>query len=224
MGNLGVIEDKYDVAVTTACGSLDSIVVETVECGQKCIEYLKKNDLGRANFICLDKLKEKNMGPISTPENVPRLFDLIKPKEQRYKIAFYQGLNDTLVASDLTQANRIAYGKTRYRVVTLDGQLIDTSGTMSGGGNRVQKGGMNSKFETNTVTSKQMEKLISNLEIAEQNYNDAKKRVNELMQKKCASDIPKIELEISKLSINLDSIQKEAQDYSNHIENLQRQV
>lgn len=222
LGNLGVIDDKYDVAVTTACGSLDSIVVETVECGQKCIEYLKKHDLGRANFICLDKLKEKDMGPISTPENVPRLFDLIKPKESRYKVAFYQGLNNTLVALDLTQANRIAYGKTRYRVVTLDGQLIDTSGTMSGGGNKVQKGGMSSKYEANSITPKQMEKLMKDLEIAEESYGEVKRRLADLLNENSASEIPKIELEISKLSLNLESIQKEIQDYKSHIETLEK--
>lgn len=162
------------------------------------------------------------MGPISTPENVPRLFDLIKPKEARYRVAFYQGLNNTLVASDLTQANRIAYGKTRYRVVTLDGQLIDTSGTMSGGGNRVQKGGMSSKFESNAISPKQMEKLVNDLQMAEENYNNAKKQLSEVLNENVSAEIPQIELEISKLTLNLDSIQKEIQDYKSHIENLEK--
>ena len=65
------------------------------------------------------------------PENVPRLFDLVKVKEPDVLPAFYFALRDTLVAKDLEQATRIAYGKTRYRVVTLGGQLIDTSGTVS---------------------------------------------------------------------------------------------
>ena len=62
------------------------------------------------------------------PENVPRLFDLIKVKDDKILPAFYYAVRDTLVAKDLEQATRIAYGKTRYRVVTLDGQLIDQSG------------------------------------------------------------------------------------------------
>ena len=62
------------------------------------------------------------------PENVPRLFDLIKVKDGKILPAFYYAVRDTLVAKDLEQATRIAYGKTRYRVVTLDGQLIDQSG------------------------------------------------------------------------------------------------
>ena len=41
------------------------------------------------------------------PENVPRLFDLIKPKEDKFLTAFYFALRDTLVAKDLDQATRI---------------------------------------------------------------------------------------------------------------------
>ena len=62
------------------------------------------------------------------PENVPRLFDLVQTKDETVRPAFYYALRDTLVAKDLDQATRIAYGKQRYRVVTLDGKLIETSG------------------------------------------------------------------------------------------------
>lgn len=130
------------MAVSTACSALDSIVVENVSTAQKCIDFLKRGNVGRATFICLDKLPSFNMSRINAPEDAPRLFDLITPSEDKFLPAFYQALSDTLVASDLTQANRIAYGKQRFRVVTLDGQLIDKSGTMSGGGSRKQKGGM----------------------------------------------------------------------------------
>ncbi|CAG8746436.1 4641_t:CDS:1, partial [Funneliformis mosseae] len=51
-------------------------------------------------------------------------------------------LQNTLVAQNLQQANRIAFTNTRWRVVTLSGQLIDKSGTMSGGGNKVFKEAM----------------------------------------------------------------------------------
>ena len=64
----------------------------------------------------------------SRPENVKRLFDLVQVKDQSVKPAFYFALRNTLVANDLDQATRIAYGAQRFRVVTLQGQLIDTSG------------------------------------------------------------------------------------------------
>ena len=55
LGDLGAIDPKYDVAVSTACGALDNYVVDTVDTAVACIEYLKKNDVGRANFMALEK-------------------------------------------------------------------------------------------------------------------------------------------------------------------------
>lgn len=65
---------------------------------------------------------------IFRPENVPRLYDLVRVQDDRVKTAFYYALRDTLVANDLDQASRIAYGSRRYRVVTLKGDLIETTG------------------------------------------------------------------------------------------------
>lgn len=54
-GDLGAIDAKYDVAISTACGPLDNIVVDTVNCAEWCIKFLKQHDIGRAVFIALDK-------------------------------------------------------------------------------------------------------------------------------------------------------------------------
>ena len=55
LGDLGAIDEKYDVAVSTACGPLDYVVVDTVDTAQKCIQFLKQNNLGVASFIALEK-------------------------------------------------------------------------------------------------------------------------------------------------------------------------
>ena len=55
LGSLGAIDDKYDCAITTACGALNFLVVDTVNTAQWCIDYLKKNNVGRVTCICLDK-------------------------------------------------------------------------------------------------------------------------------------------------------------------------
>ena len=60
---------------------------------------------------------------------MPRLYDLVKVREEKVRMAFYYGLGNTLVAKDLDQATRIALqGNVRHRVVTLQGQLIEQSG------------------------------------------------------------------------------------------------
>lgn len=54
-GDLGGIDSKYDVAVSTACSALDFIVVDTVRTGEMCVAALKRSNIGRATFIALDK-------------------------------------------------------------------------------------------------------------------------------------------------------------------------
>ena len=58
------------------------------------------------------------------------------------------------MADDLAQANRIAYGQQRYQVITLNGELIQTSGAMSGGGNPL-KGKMGNQVISITIQSHQ---------------------------------------------------------------------
>lgn len=54
---MGGIDKKYDVAISTCCGRLDNIVVDTVETAEECILSLKQNNIGRATFIALDKIE-----------------------------------------------------------------------------------------------------------------------------------------------------------------------
>lgn len=221
LGNLGTIDAKYDVAISTACPALDNLVVESVEVGQQCIEYLRKNNLGRANFICLDRLQRRDMSPIQTPEDVPRLFDLIKPRDPKFAPAFYNNLYDTLVAKDLTQANRIAYGARRWRVVTLDGQLIDTSGTMSGGGTRVIRGKMSSKQVAET-TREVVTKLEADRDAQEKNFQACldEKRALQQKLKELKERIPELDVTMSKIELEVQSGEKQIADAEKRIQEL----
>lgn len=221
LGNLGAIDSRFDVAISTACPSLDNLVVDSVEVGQQCIEYLRKNDLGRANFILLDRLPQRDLSPIQTPENVPRLYDLVKPKHDRYRPAFYSVLQNTLVAKDLDQANRIAYGAKRWRVVTLDGQLIDKSGTMSGGGTRVAKGAMSSKVVAD-VSKDQVVKLEVDRDALEETFGEFQQRVRQLeaQLKQLQDRVPELETQAQKLKLEVESLDRNIADAEQRVEEL----
>ncbi|XP_044535971.1 structural maintenance of chromosomes protein 4-like [Gracilinanus agilis] len=149
LGDLGAIDEKYNIAISSCCSALDYIVVNTIDTAQICVNFLKKQNIGVATFIGLDKIKvsEKNMNPLPTPENIPRLFDLVKAKDEKIRRAFYFALRDTLVADNLDQATRVAFQKDkRWRVVTLQGQIIEQSGTMTGGGSKPMKGRIGSSL------------------------------------------------------------------------------
>ena len=220
LGDLGTIDDKYDIAISTACPRLDDIVVETVECGQQCIDHLRKNKLGYARFILLDKLRPFNMSPIVTPEHVPRLYDLINPSKAILRPAFYSVLRDTLVANDLEQANRVAYGKKRFRVVSLDGKLIDISGTISGGGSSVSRGLMKSKnLHGSQISEQDVINLDSQLAEKEKNYNSAVSTLHEmeLALEKLVDRVPEIEMQLSKTQLDLESYSTELETQSQRL-------
>ncbi|XP_065161270.1 structural maintenance of chromosomes protein 4 [Atheta coriaria] len=240
LGDLGAIDAKYDVAISTACGPLDNIVVDTVETGQWCIEFLKKHDIGRATVIVLhlqQHLLDKCNTEIQTPENAPRLFDLIRTPDARFRPAFYYALRDTLVANDLDQGSRIAYGEQRFRVVTLKGELIEISGAMSGGGNRAMRGrmGQSVQVEINPQELAEIEREMSEqegiLSQLRQKQNQLETLVAtvqpELHQMKIANEKMSIELrglqkreptvvaqikeqknKVKRVSINLDKVHK----------------
>ena len=99
-----------------ACAALDFVVVEDAQSAQACVELLRSQRLGVATFLILDKQRhlEADMrrgAQGGTPEGVPRLFDLVRVADDRLRVAFFFAMRDTVVADDLDQATRIAYGE-----------------------------------------------------------------------------------------------------------------
>ncbi|KIK68539.1 hypothetical protein GYMLUDRAFT_189741 [Collybiopsis luxurians FD-317 M1] len=207
LGSLGTIPEQYDVAITTACPSLNNMVVDTVEEGQKCLEYLRSQNIGRATFMVLEKISfpESALATRRTPENAPRLFDLITPKSAKFAQVFYKAVGDTLVANDMDQANRIAFGEKRTKVVTLAGQVIETSGAMSGGGGAPARGGMSSKLTKESVSPRQLQELEQERDQAQKKLQEATEAVrsaeSELEQLTRAA--PKIDLRFEKLGLDI---------------------
>ncbi|EFI28737.1 hypothetical protein CC1G_13763 [Coprinopsis cinerea okayama7 len=227
LGDLGTIDDKYDVAISTAAGgSLANLIVDKVEQGRECIEYLRTNNLGRASFMILEKLSESpRMKKINTPEDVPRLFDLVKPKDPIYRKAFYKALGDTLVAQDTTQANRIAFGGSqRWRVVTLDGALIETSGAMSGGGAQPQRGAMNSKLATDVSPQQMRQWEKSSAEAAEmlqKAFREQQEADSELEKLQRAG--PELDMRYQKLTLELETRKVRIAEAAKRFEDLKAQ-
>ncbi|KAH7393955.1 RecF/RecN/SMC [Phaeosphaeria sp. MPI-PUGE-AT-0046c] len=224
LGNLGTIDEKYDVAISTACPQLDNMVVDTVESGQQCIDYLRKNNLGRANFIVLNKLARRDMSPIQTPERAPRLFDLVKPKDDKFRPAFYQVLKDTLVSEDLVQAERIAYGAKRWRVVTTKGALYEIAGTLSGGGSRVIKGKMSSKLASD-VSRDQVSKLEQDRDTLQRTFADFQQDQQRLETalRQLNHRIPELETKSRKLALELESYDRNIADAQRRIKELSKE-
>jgi len=231
LGDLGTIDSKYDVAISTACKALDYIVVDSTTTGEQCINFLKQQNLGRTTFIVLEKVQHlaaKLNANLKIPENAERLIDLITVKDKKFLPAFYFGLQDTLVTNDLAMATKIAFGSnTRWRVVTLAGHLIDRSGTMSGGGTKTAKGGMKTQFAEDTeklrankdTIAKQLEEKSVQLKEVREKYESL-----EIESKELETTITKSQIELQKKEMDLKGISKQREELESRLPELEAQT
>ncbi|MED6209911.1 hypothetical protein PIB30_059212 [Stylosanthes scabra] len=165
--------------------------------------YGRMGDLGAIDgeekqVELLPMLKKK----VSTPEGVPRLFDLVKVHDERMKLAFFVALRNTVVAKDLDQATRIAYGGNHeYRqVVTLDGALFEKSGTMSGGGNKPRGGKMGTSIRATSVSAEAIANAEKELSELTNKLNDIRQGITDAVRQYQAAEkaIGSLEMELAK--------------------------
>ncbi|CAE7484583.1 SMC4 [Symbiodinium natans] len=138
-----------------------------------------------------------------------------------YRAAFFFAVGNTLVAKDLEQATRIGLqGRTRHRVVTLAGGLIDASGTMSGGGGKVASGGM--RASVCKYSQEEVKKFV-------QAYEEANTQLMQLRQEREALDealnstdreIPELELRERTCSMDVNALKKQAEAYESRLKTL----
>jgi chromosome segregation protein len=131
LAQLGVVEDEYKMALETSAGArLRSVVVDDDYVGQDCINFLRQNNLGRATFLPLNKLSAAQDLPTPTmPGIINWAINLVSFKAE-YKDAFAYAFSNTLVVKNIEIARKLIG---RYRMVTLDGDIVERSGAMSGG-------------------------------------------------------------------------------------------
>uniref|UniRef100_A0A915DJ13 Structural maintenance of chromosomes protein 4 n=1 Tax=Ditylenchus dipsaci TaxID=166011 RepID=A0A915DJ13_9BILA len=203
----------------------NNIVVDTVNTAQQCIEFLKRERMGTATFVALDKQQKfiPNMMNIpQTPENVPRLFDLIRVVDREVLPAFYFALNETLIADDIVAATRISMaGGRRWRTVTLKGEVVEVSGAMTGGGNSQRRGKIGQSVRVDT--SKSASDSARDLSKLNQQLKELETKLLEVRQKLAKADDEfrhkKDELSrINKLSSNSKADVKNLEKSITHIQ------
>jgi len=212
VSDLGQVESKYSQALSTAAGPrIKSIVVDNDATASKCIKYLKQNRLGTATFLPLNKIK--------TPDssNIPKVSDIsgvhgfaieLISFDPKFKKAFSYVFGNTVVVENIDVARRVGVGS--IRMVTIDGDLVETSGAMHGGYKQKQAtAGFQEKELTDEINEKEktvadMESLIQRLE---KRKSDNEEKISRLREHKS-----NLEGEIIKIekSLHLDSDDLEA--------------
>lgn len=139
---LGRIDDMYDIAAGVASNAWGFHVVEDRGTASTALTLLKRENVGRASMMVIREIDREMQHRMNAPFQSPspkakRIFDLIKPTNEKFRSVFYQAVRDTLVVSTLSEAREVAFNSgsgRRYRVVTLKGELVEPSGFITGGG------------------------------------------------------------------------------------------
>ena len=152
----------YSLAVETALGNaLQNVVTDTENDAKRAIAYLKSNNLGRVTFLPISALAPRAIEQKGLEECegfVDYATELVQC-DSRYKNIIAGLIGKTIVAEDLDSAIQIAR-KYHYsfKIVTLDGQLINTGGSMTGG-SKAKNTGMLSRLAEIEALEKECEQI-----------------------------------------------------------------
>ncbi len=137
ISQLITVEGKYALAIETALGAfLQNIVTDTENDAKKAISFLKSSNSGRATFLPLTAIKGKMLEDRSLNDcfGFIGIASNLVSHDKKYKEIILSQLGRTVVADDMDSAVVIAkkYGY-RFKVVTLDGQVVNAGGSITGG-------------------------------------------------------------------------------------------
>ncbi|MFQ5647698.1 MAG: chromosome segregation SMC family protein [Candidatus Aenigmatarchaeota archaeon] len=123
---------QYAVATEVAAGShMKDIIVDTMGTAVKCVNYLKRERVGRARFLPLDKIRPTSRSRFLPKEAIDWVSNLIK-YEPKYANAMEYIFGTTACVKDIETAKAISRTQ-RMRMVTMDGDLVEASGAVTGG-------------------------------------------------------------------------------------------
>ena len=197
VAELLTVPAEYVTAVDIALGAASQdIVTKNAETAQAAIEFLKRDRLGRVTFLPLDTLTERKTPELSgRAAGVIGWLNTLIEVEPEYQRAVDFLLSRTLLVDTAEHALALARRQSyKVRLVTLEGELINPGGSISGGSSRQQESGyLNRSSEisvlTRTLATKrqeadcQLERLNGLKAESEQvngQLNDIRERINEL--------------------------------------------
>jgi len=184
VGSLVKTDDTYTIAVETALGnSMQNIIVSSEDDGKAAINYLKRREGGRATFLPISTIKGNilNEGTFRDDEGFEGLALNLVRYDKKYTGIYESLLGRVLVADNLNSAIRIAkkHGH-KYKTVTLDGQVVNAGGSMTGG----------SAANTAGILSRanELEQLAGRIKACGSDLTKAQKEHSECVREKTAAE------------------------------------
>lgn len=135
LASLISVDKKYETAIEVCLGqAMQNIVTNTETDAKRLIEYLRKNNLGRASFLPISSVHGKKIDKVKKVNGIVGIASDLISYNKKYEGIILNLLGRTVIVENMD--NAIALAKTNnytFRIVTLEGDVINPSGAISGG-------------------------------------------------------------------------------------------
>ena len=227
-GLLGVVADiikvekEYEIAVETALGgSIQNIVTDTEETAKRMIQYLKQNKFGRATFLPLTSMHGsggiRNEEALREP-GVIGLANTLVTVENRFKGLADQLLGRTIVVDHIDNGIAIARKyRQSLRLVTLEGDLINPGGSMTGGA---------FKNSSNLLSRRrEIEEFEETVALLKKDMDEMERHVSTLKEKRaaCYNENDELQQKLSRASISENTVKMNMGQVQNRLRELAEQ-
>ena len=234
IGKLIDVDETYTTALDIALGGAkEYIVTENRKDAKEAIEYLKMNNLGRATFFPMDVIEPRRIDSLVLNEvkNTNGFISIaadLATYDKSYENIVLNQLGNVIIARNIDDANIISEKiKHRYKVVTLDGELVNVGGSMTGGKFKNKANNiLNQKYELDDLNRK-LEETILSIKLKEEKINELDYNLKHIEENNYTHTTKKIELEsliktknktIFELKNKESELNKEISHYSTDLE------
>ena len=223
LANIITVPTEYQIAIETVLGqTLQNIVTETEEDAKKLIEYLRKNNLGRASFLPIASVKGKKVDRL-IKNNLQGVIgiasDLVKA-DKKYEGIVLNLLGRTVVVENMDTAIILArqnsYG---FRIVTLKGDIINPSGAISGGSIAQKTSSIIGRTSQIKELEKEIEKLKQEIEKVSKEKEEYEESIEDLLE-----DITSIEQSSQEIQIEYATEKQRIESLEESILNLETRL
>ncbi len=202
IGSLSDVPEEYRTAIEVAAGShLHDIVVDSENTAIECVNFLKNSKIGRATFLPLDKIKQRDHIPKPKEAGVRDFAINVVKFDRKYFNAFSFVFGDTLIVDKIETAKYVGIGKTRF--VTLDGDLVERSGAIIGGFYRQEKKAFQESEEIKKY-EQQIRAVEGEVQTFTQDMEKLKVQLEQLLGEEQQGSKELLELEKSREKITMD--------------------
>lgn len=224
LGEVFTVNKSYETAIEIALGAaISNVITKNEEIAKILIGYLKKNNLGRATFLPLNIIKGRKLG---LDKNITEAngyigigSDVIEYDDEYVDIMNYV-LGRTIICTNMDCALNIArIGKYNYKIVTLEGEVVNPGGALTGGSIK----GKNSNV---LGRKREIEELKKDINEKKERYEELIKLVQDFKEKikKIDESILNKRDEVHEKNIELTKRESEIQGLQNDTDKLKRNL